>query len=103
MAAFLANMLSDRGTISLTMSAVAGVQPTHSTPTKFGFDEIYLINLRRRPERLRKMNEVFKLLGIAYRRFEAVDGQSDADLAKFDGMRFLPGYTDPFHKRPMKK
>jgi collagen beta-1,O-galactosyltransferase len=67
----------------------------------FGFDRIYVISLRRRPRRLAKMRDMFVLLGIAFEWWEAVDGQQLGQV-QLESMRFLPGYEDPFHRRPMK-
>ena len=52
-------------------------------PTKLGFDEVYMINLVRRPERKNRMMALFDLMGIDVRIFEAVDGkQLDDDKLK---------------------
>ncbi|CAK5110729.1 unnamed protein product [Meloidogyne enterolobii] len=67
----------------------------------FGFDQIYLINLARRPERLNKMAQILRLVGMKFERFEAVDGQN-LTKRQLDSLNFLPGYLDPWHKRPMK-
>jgi collagen beta-1,O-galactosyltransferase len=75
--------------------------PWYPVTTKLGFDEVYLINLNRRPERLRKMEEILHLVGIRFNRIEAVDGQN-LTQAQLSSMEFMPGYLDPFHKRPMK-
>ena len=43
--------------------------------TKLGFDEIYMINLKRRPERRKRMIASLRDLGIAYKVVDAVDGR----------------------------
>uniref|UniRef100_A0A915MNU0 Protein kinase domain-containing protein n=1 Tax=Meloidogyne javanica TaxID=6303 RepID=A0A915MNU0_MELJA len=67
----------------------------------FGFDQIYLINLARRPERLNKMAQILRLVGMKFERFEAVDGQN-LTKRQLDSLNFLPGYLDPHQRRPMK-
>lgn len=69
---------------------------------KMGFDEIFMINLKRRTERRVKMQTNFDALGLDVRTFPAFDGKqlTDAKVAEL-GIQFLPGYLDPYHKRPM--
>lgn len=45
------------------------------TMDKMGFDMIYMINLKRRPERKVRMLESLKELGINVTVFDAVDGR----------------------------
>ena len=42
-----------------------------------GVDNIYLINLERRPDRKKKMDNCFNELGIEYEWIKAVDGKRD--------------------------
>ncbi|KAI1729339.1 glycosyltransferase family 25 (LPS biosynthesis protein) domain-containing protein [Ditylenchus destructor] len=97
---FIANLISDTGPMPFPHSSV--VEPQFPVATTFGFDKIFLINLKRRPERLRKMTDLAQLLGIDFTIFEAVDGQllSEDEIKK---LKFLPGYEDPYYKRPMKR
>lgn len=44
-------------------------------PTTLGFSKVFLINLKRRPDRLEKMRNVLGLLGIDYEILEASDGR----------------------------
>lgn len=97
---FLANLVSDQGVMPFPYSNA--LEPWYPEPSKFGFDFIYVINLKRRPERLQKIDLIMKLLGIDYRRFEAVDGHS-LTQDQLSYLQFLPGYEDPYFKRPMKK
>ncbi|XP_049818713.1 glycosyltransferase 25 family member [Aethina tumida] len=80
------------------------LKPYTSLPDKdkLDFDEIFMINLKRRPERRRRMLNVFDELGINATILDAVDGKSldDDELQK---ITFLPNYADPYHKRPMTK
>uniref|UniRef100_A0A1I8BPS8 Glycosyltransferase 25 family member n=1 Tax=Meloidogyne hapla TaxID=6305 RepID=A0A1I8BPS8_MELHA len=96
---FLASWISDSGYIPFPTSSV--LPQWYPYETKFGFDQIYLINLARRTERLNKMKQVLRLVGMKYKRFEAVDGQN-LTKRQLSSLKFLPGYLDPFHKRPMK-
>lgn len=45
------------------------------TPEKLGFDEIYMINLKRRPNRRKRMMATLKELGISVKIFDAIDGK----------------------------
>ncbi|KJH41023.1 LPS glycosyltransferase [Dictyocaulus viviparus] len=79
--------------------------PSHTvrpwTPDKqlWDVDKIYMINLKRRPERRAKMEKIFNILGVNATYWEATDGQN---LPLDYHYRVLPGYLDPFHKRPIK-
>ena len=65
-----------------------------------GADRVYLINLRRRPDRRVKMEECFRELGVDYELVEAVDGKNlTSDSVRDDGLRVLPGYVEPYSKR----
>ncbi|XP_061163842.1 procollagen galactosyltransferase 1-like isoform X2 [Saccostrea echinata] len=71
-------------------------------PTKLGFDQIYLINLVRRPIRRERMHNAFKILGIEARTMDAVDGKqlNTTYLKKLD-IEMMEGYADPYHDRPL--
>lgn len=70
---------------------------------KFGCNEIYMINLRRRKERRYLMEMSFKELGMDVKYFEAIDGRNlDMDNLKEQAITLMPNYEDPYHKRPMK-
>jgi len=71
--------------------------------SRLTFSEIFMINLKRRPERRLKMEMILKELGIEYTYFEAVDGKklTDEEIAA-KGITLMPEYEDPYHKRPMK-
>uniref|UniRef100_A0A914KNM9 Glycosyl transferase family 25 domain-containing protein n=1 Tax=Meloidogyne incognita TaxID=6306 RepID=A0A914KNM9_MELIC len=96
---FLAHFISDSGSIPFPSSSV--LPSWYPYETKFGFDQIYLINLARRPERLNKMSQILRLVGMKFERFEAVDGQN-LTKRQLDSLNFLPGYLDPNQRRPMK-
>ncbi|KAG8038300.1 hypothetical protein G9C98_006627 [Cotesia typhae] len=70
---------------------------------KLGLDHIYMINLRRRPERRVRMHRCFDELGIESETIDAVDGkQLNESVLLNSGVRMMPEYADPYHKRPMK-
>ncbi|XP_072841112.2 inactive glycosyltransferase 25 family member 3 [Pogona vitticeps] len=76
--------------------------PKH--PTKIGFDEIFLINLARRPDRRRRMLDALLELEIEPTVVNAVDGSAlnSSDIKKL-GVDLLPGYYDPFSRRTLTK
>ncbi|KAL0280133.1 UNVERIFIED_CONTAM: hypothetical protein PYX00_001518 [Menopon gallinae] len=71
-------------------------------PDKMGLDEIFMINLKRRPERRTRMAECFKHLNLNVTINDAVDGRTIDDNVISDlGIQFMPEYKDPYHKRAM--
>lgn len=73
------------------------------TPDKMGFDEIYVINLKRRPEKRTILEETFKKFRLNVTFWDAVDGMEITDKYLEDfGVKMIPGYLDPHHRRPMK-
>uniref|UniRef100_A0A0N4ZVL9 Glycosyltransferase 25 family member n=1 Tax=Parastrongyloides trichosuri TaxID=131310 RepID=A0A0N4ZVL9_PARTI len=98
---FVANWISEYGIYSLPTSIA--LKPSYPLPSKYGFDKIYLVNLKRRDERMKKMNEILKTVGFMYERVDAVDGKQLTDKYIKEKIKFLPNYVDPYHKRPMKK
>ncbi|KAH9500757.1 Procollagen galactosyltransferase 1 [Bulinus truncatus] len=87
------------------------VPPLYSSPhvyvpikpkDKLGFDEIYMINLKRRPARRFRMLTAFDYLGIDAKIIDAVDGKELNDSYLEDlGIKQLPGFADPYHGRAM--
>uniref|UniRef100_A0AC35U0R8 Glycosyltransferase 25 family member n=2 Tax=Rhabditophanes sp. KR3021 TaxID=114890 RepID=A0AC35U0R8_9BILA len=96
----VANHISEHGLNTLPVSVY--IKPFYPIPKTFGFDKIYLINLGRRKERMRKMREILKVTGIKYERWNAVDGKELSEEEVSKSITFLPGYKDPIYKRPMK-
>ncbi|XP_062870204.1 probable inactive glycosyltransferase 25 family member 3 [Trichomycterus rosablanca] len=69
-----------------------------------GFDEIYLINLRRRPDRRERMLWSLYELEINAKVVDAVDGAAlNSSDIKILGVDLLPGYNDPFSGRTLTK
>ncbi|KAL0101480.1 hypothetical protein PUN28_018958 [Cardiocondyla obscurior] len=67
-----------------------------------GLDNIYLINLKRRPERRNRMLSLFQELGIQAEIIDAVDGRTlNESFLKKLGVTPMSEYSDPYHKRPM--
>ncbi|KAM7543262.1 hypothetical protein Aperf_G00000013533 [Anoplocephala perfoliata] len=72
-------------------------------PSLLGFDQIYLINLERRPDRLRKMNYALREQGIKAKLIRATDGKElTPDVIRQWNITQLSGYADPYHKRALK-
>lgn len=74
------------------------------TPPKdrVSLSRIYMINLWRREERRQKMRLNFDALGLQVDHFPAVDGKLiEEEYIKEINIQFLPGYADPYSKRPM--
>ncbi|XP_064458740.1 procollagen galactosyltransferase 1-like isoform X2 [Ornithodoros turicata] len=69
---------------------------------KMGFDQVYMINLERRPERRVRMEYCFDELGISFKATAAVDGRNlNESYLEEHGIRMLPEYRDPYHGRPI--
>ncbi|XP_050448494.1 glycosyltransferase 25 family member [Cataglyphis hispanica] len=75
---------------------------TYPEKDTLGLDHIYMINLLRRPERRSRMHRLFDELGIRAEIIDAVDGRilNESSLQKW-GVMPMPGYSDPYYKRPM--
>lgn len=71
--------------------------------TSLGVDKIYLINLERRPDRKRRMDLCFDLLGIEAEWVKAVDGkQMTPEFVEKHGIKMLPTFQEPYNKRALK-
>ncbi|XP_006631559.1 procollagen galactosyltransferase 1 [Lepisosteus oculatus] len=73
-------------------------------PDKMGFDEIFMINLKRRKDRRDRMLQTLHEQEIACKVVPAVDGKAlnVSDIHNM-GIHMLPGYSDPYHGRPLTK
>ncbi|KAM4635771.1 procollagen galactosyltransferase 2 [Polymixia lowei] len=69
-----------------------------------GFDEIYLINLRRRQDRRERMLFSLNELEVDVKVVDAIDGNAlNSSDIKILGVDLLPGYYDPFSGRTLTK
>lgn len=93
-------ILSEFDPLPLSESLAKYVQ--YPEPDTLGLDEIYVINLERRPERRLRMERSLQELGIAAKFVSAVDGRKldDAVLLQM-GITQMTEYADPYKKRPM--
>ncbi|KAM6233188.1 procollagen galactosyltransferase 1 [Porphyrio hochstetteri] len=73
-------------------------------PDKMGFDEVFMINLKRRADRRQRMLRTLHEQEIACKVVEAVDGKAlNSSEVEALGIRMLPGYKDPYHGRPLTR
>jgi collagen beta-1,O-galactosyltransferase len=116
-------MIPDIGPLPVEKELQHFLSPLAEKDT-LGFDQVYLINLKRRPDRKKKMDDCFDLLGVNYKYMDAVDGKTMDQVRlsqTFDNkhlndlspclplqsfleeneIQMLPGYKDRYHKRPM--
>ncbi|KAJ8283564.1 hypothetical protein COCON_G00024140, partial [Conger conger] len=86
----------------LEPSTYIPVQPKQ--PDKMGFDEVFMINLQRRGDRRERMLRSLYEQEIACKVIAAVDGRA-LNLSQIQamGIEMLPGYSDPYHGRPITK
>ncbi|XP_010890842.1 procollagen galactosyltransferase 1 [Esox lucius] len=73
-------------------------------PDKLGFDEVFMINLKKRSDRRVRMLTTLYELEIASKVIQAVDGKA-MNISEINelGIHMLPGYSDPYHGRPLTK
>ncbi|XP_056624585.1 procollagen galactosyltransferase 1 [Triplophysa dalaica] len=71
---------------------------------KLGFNEVFMINLRRRSDRRERMLRSLYEQEITCKIITAVDGKA-LNLSQIQtlGIEMLPGYSDPYHGRPVTK
>lgn len=73
---------------------------TKKRKTKLGFDQIYIINLERRPDRKERIESALDDLNLSFKMTKAVDGRKiDEDYIASLGIKVIPGYKDPYHDR----
>uniref|UniRef100_A0A8C9SS55 procollagen galactosyltransferase n=1 Tax=Scleropages formosus TaxID=113540 RepID=A0A8C9SS55_SCLFO len=73
-------------------------------PDKMGFDEVFMINLLRRADRRERMLHTLFELEIDCKVIAAVDGKAmNVSQIHAMGIHMLPGYSDPYHGRPLTK
>ncbi|XP_059200798.1 procollagen galactosyltransferase 2 [Centropristis striata] len=90
--------------ISYTMEPSQYVHTEEKEAGKMGFDEIFLINLRRRSDRRDRMLRSLIVLGINATLTEAVDGKAlNSSQLQAMGIDMLPGYKDPYSERVLTR
>ncbi|XP_041912602.1 procollagen galactosyltransferase 2 [Alosa sapidissima] len=71
---------------------------------KMGFDEIFLINLKRRLDRRQRMLSTLSVLGLEATLIDAVDGKAlNTSQLQALGIEMLPGYKDPYSGRVLTR
>ncbi|KPP70111.1 procollagen galactosyltransferase 1-like [Scleropages formosus] len=79
--------------LSLTLSVTRTCPP-----------QIFMINLQRRPHRRQRMLSSLYEQEISCKMVNAMDGRAlNASQIQAMGIRMLPGYSDPYHGRPLTK
>uniref|UniRef100_A0A667YPU1 Si:ch211-13f8.2 n=1 Tax=Myripristis murdjan TaxID=586833 RepID=A0A667YPU1_9TELE len=90
--------------IDYTMEPSQYVHHTAKQLGKMGFDEIFLINLKRRLDRRERMMSTLAALGIDVTLTEAVDGKAlNSSQLLAMGIDMLPGYKDPYSGRVLTR
>ncbi|XP_077053867.1 procollagen galactosyltransferase 1 [Siphateles boraxobius] len=80
------------------------LSPTPKQPDKMGFDEVFMINLLRRSDRRDRMLRTLYEQQIECKIIAAVDGKAlNSSQVEALGIEMLPGYSDPYHGRPLTK
>ncbi|KAM4549449.1 procollagen galactosyltransferase 2 [Odontesthes bonariensis] len=80
------------------------VYPPPSQPSKIDFDEVYLVNLKRRLDRRTKMLKTMTSLGLHATLVEAVDGKAlNTSQLQALGIEMLPDYKDPYSGRVLTR
>ncbi|XP_016076722.1 PREDICTED: probable inactive glycosyltransferase 25 family member 3 isoform X3 [Miniopterus natalensis] len=86
------------------MWASAHVSQPPKSPTKMGFDEVFVISLARRPDRRERMLSSLWEMEISGRVVDAVDGRTlNSSILRSLGVDLLPGYQDPYSGRTLTK
>uniref|UniRef100_A0A4W5Q4W2 Collagen beta(1-O)galactosyltransferase 2b n=1 Tax=Hucho hucho TaxID=62062 RepID=A0A4W5Q4W2_9TELE len=71
---------------------------------KMGFDEIFLINLKRRLDRRQRMLSTMASLGLQATLTDAVDGKAlNSSQLQALGIEMIPGYKDPYSGRVLTR
>ncbi|XP_016327210.1 procollagen galactosyltransferase 2 [Sinocyclocheilus anshuiensis] len=71
---------------------------------KMGFDEIFLINLKRRLDRRERMLNTMAVLGLEATLVDAVDGKAlNTSQLQALGIEMMPGYKDPYSDRVLTR
>uniref|UniRef100_A0A6Q2Y367 Glycosyl transferase family 25 domain-containing protein n=1 Tax=Esox lucius TaxID=8010 RepID=A0A6Q2Y367_ESOLU len=71
---------------------------------RMGFDEIFLINLKRRMDRRQRMLNTMASLGLQATLTDAVDGKAlNTSQLQALGIEMIPGYKDPYSGRVLTR
>ncbi|XP_033863716.3 procollagen galactosyltransferase 2 isoform X1 [Acipenser ruthenus] len=71
---------------------------------RMGFDEIFLINLKRRRDRRERTERSLEAQGISATVTDAVDGKAlNTSQLQALGIEMLPGYEDPYSRRVLTR
>ncbi|KAL1022944.1 hypothetical protein UPYG_G00034560 [Umbra pygmaea] len=71
---------------------------------KIGFDEIFLINLKRRVDRKQRMLSTMSSMGLQATLTDAVDGKAlNSSQLQALGIEMIPGYKDPYSGRVLTR
>uniref|UniRef100_A0A672ZYX6 procollagen galactosyltransferase n=1 Tax=Sphaeramia orbicularis TaxID=375764 RepID=A0A672ZYX6_9TELE len=109
------NTLQDEADSFLHSMLEVNVRNPHVTPSKYirvprkrpdkmGFGEVFMINLQKRTDRRERMLRALYEQEIACKVIAAVDGKAMNVSEIHDmGIHMLPGYSDPYHGRPLTK
>ncbi|XP_074596203.1 glycosyltransferase 25 family member-like [Brevipalpus obovatus] len=86
---------SDGNSFPVIESLIPFTGLSSSKKDKLGMDEIYIINLKRRPERLERMMKILDLLGVDAKVWPAVDGKElSKDYLIRNNITMLDGYIN---------
>lgn len=78
------------------------VSPSNKEPENLNLDAVFMISLARRPDRRNRMVSALNELNINFTLFDAVDGKKlNQSYVDSLGIRYLPGWRDPWGERPM--
>uniref|UniRef100_A0A9J8A0B4 procollagen galactosyltransferase n=1 Tax=Cyprinus carpio carpio TaxID=630221 RepID=A0A9J8A0B4_CYPCA len=73
-------------------------------PDKMDFDEVFMINLKRRVDRRERMLRALREQEIDCKIIAAVDGKAmNVSEIHAMGIHMLPSYSDPYHGRPLTR
>ena len=91
-------------TFNRPLAVTKHIQPSAAKKrrTKLGFDQIYVINLERRPDRKSRIESALDDLNISFKTAKATDSRAITDAyLKSLNIQIIPNYKDPYNERPM--
>ncbi|XP_030640557.1 procollagen galactosyltransferase 2 isoform X2 [Chanos chanos] len=94
-------------TITEALSKITASEYMYAPPKardKMEFDEIFLINLKRRQDRRQRMLSTLDALGLEVTLVDAVDGKAlNSSQLQALGIDMMPGYKDPYSGRVLTR